>query len=362
MTNQKRRPTHENTAKATALWAIFLALALMSCMPPMHKISQRNPDLFEKESDRFVGRSQAPASAAPELFVRKKEIAIKKIDRPNETGSLFNPDDERNYLFTSTGPFNLGRFLTIKLASNRDGDGAKGAKGPGAGKGGGQGSGSGSGSGDGDALEQELLKALPELAPAAKGDPTLVKSFKMKIVHRFDNGDILAMAERTSTFGDQVHDTMVQARVPYDRLASGDPLTTEDLIDVKFNESRDGEIADRQSSGWEDEYSLRLSGFDEAKSKDALELEDKKKQLGEAKQKLETQIKTFGAERQQVAKQRADLLKKAAETDEKLKSSDDTIKEQKDKIEEQTKTIDQTTEEIKQLEEKPGDKKDGNKG
>lgn len=336
--------------------AALLVFATFGCMQQLHKISERNPDLFEKESDRFMGHGQPPPSTAPELFVRKQAIAIKKVERPNETGSLFNPDDERNYLFTSTGPFNIGRFLTIKLMSNRD-DGAGGKIGKTGGKGGGTGAGAASGSGsEGDALEQELLKALPELTPANKGDPSLVKAFKMKIVHRYDNGDVLAMTERTSGFGDQVHDTMVQARIPYDRLAAGDQLTTDDLLDVKFNESRDGEIADRASSGWEDEYSLRLSGFDEAKSRDALELEDKKHQLADAKDKLQTQIKTFGAERASVAKQRADLLKKQQDQEEKQKSDEEKLKEQQGKIEEQTKTIDEQTNQIKDLEEKPGDK------
>jgi outer membrane biosynthesis protein TonB len=91
-------------------------------------------------------------------------------------------------------------------------------------------------------------------------------------------------------------------------------------------------------------------------SRDALELEDKKRQLADAKDKLQTQIKTFGAERATVAKQRADLQKKAAEQEEKQKTDEEKLKDQQTKIEEQTKTIDEQNDQIKQLEEKPGDK------
>ena len=333
-------------------------LLLLACSPQMHTLSQRNPDLFEKESDRFVGRTTGPNEEAPKLFVRKREIALKKVDRPNETGSLFNPDDERNYLFSSQGPLTVGRFLPIRIvAGHGEQLPGKAGKKPTA-----AGGGSGSGSGSGDALTQELLKALPELTPAPGKESSALKDFKMKIVHRFDNGDVLAMTERSSQTGDQMSVTTVQARIPYDRLAAGDPLTTEDLLDVKFAESKDGEVLDRASSGWEDEYALRMSGFDEAKSKYAQEVDDKHKQLDEARGKLETQIKTFGNERVQVAKQREDLQKKSVAQDAKAKETQDQLKEKEAKIEEQTKTIEGQTEELKKLEEKPGDKKDATHG
>lgn len=345
---------HRNPA---ALLRAALAFAgFCACSPQVHTLSQRNPDLFEKESDRFVGRATGPGDEPPKLFVRKREIQVKRLDRPNETGSLFNPDDERNYLFTSQGPLNVGRFLDIRILAGRaeEKPGIAGKKPAGAG--------SSSGSGSGDALTQELLKALPELTPAAGKEGTALKDFKMKIVHRYDNGDVLAMAERSSQVGDQINQTTVQARIPYDRLAAGDHLTTEDLLDVKFTESRDGEVADRASSGWQDEYALRLSGFDEAKSKYAQEVDDKHKQLDEARGKLETQIKSFGNERAQMTKQREEILKKSAEQTSKAKEMEDQLKAKDGKIEDQTKTIEDQTNEIKKLEEKPGDKKEATNG
>ncbi len=347
--------------KPTSSWAlkaVLSALLLAACAPQMQKMSGRNPDLFEKESDRLEGRSRGNAPAhAPEMYVKEPHISVKNLDQPNESGSLFNPDDERNYLFTSSGPLNVGRFLKINVVSNRaDGKNDKNkAKPDGATKG--SAKDKKAEDAKADALEEELLKGIPSLAPAAKGDPALVKNFKMQIVHRFPNGDVLARVVRRSTTEDAAAELTAEARIPYDRLASGEELTTEDLLDVKFHENKESVVADRASSGWEDEYSLRLSGFNEAKSKMALELADQKQKLDEGTQKVNDKIKAFGAERRQFAKEREELNKKKAETENKVKGLED-------KVQEQQGTIDDQQTQIKDLtpDAKPGDSKEGNNG
>jgi hypothetical protein len=335
---------------------LCLLTLVLACVPQLHPISARNPDLFSKETDHLMGGSRGTGEVAPpELFVKQKRIAVAEADRPNETGSLFNPDNERNYLFTPTGPLNVGRFVKIQVVANRQGErkkdgtakgkdkdkdkekdkAGKGAK-AGAGKGDGDGKGDGKG---GDELEAELLKALPDLEPAEKGEIPLLKDFKMQIVHRYENGDVLAMLDRKSQYEDHTNEVTVQARIPYDRLASGDDLTTEDLLDVHMLQSHAGELADRHSSGWEDEYSLRLSGFSEAKSKVAMELEDQRKKLKEADEKAETKIKAFGEERRQFAKQRDELNQKKAAQDAKVLSLEDKVQEQKGTIDNQTEQL-----------------------
>lgn len=311
---------------------VTLTMGVVACAPQMNKISGRNPDLFDKESDKFEGRSRPIGSnTAPDLFVKERQIVIKDVDQANETGSLFNPDDDRNYLFASTGPQTVGRYLDINVVSNRA-DGAKKDK-PGAAKTPEEQKKEDLAKSQ-DEIQKELLAALPELNPAGTAtDPALIKGFKMRIAHRYSNGDVLAVMNRRSTSEDQIQDLNIETRIPYDRLSSGDPLTTRDLLDVKFRESGNGDTSDRTSSGWEDEYSLRLSGFDEAKSKAAQELTDKKRQLDEAAAKLETRIKSFGDERNQLSKQREDLQKKSVDQDEKVKTLEDKVKEQETIIE-----------------------------
>lgn len=329
--------------------AVALALALGACAPRINQISIRNPDLFEKESDRMSGVSRgATSQAAPEMYVKQRHPVIKDADHPNETGSLFNPDDERNYLFTTSGPQNVGRFLAINIIANRSKPtAASGVEAVGAAK----------PDPKGDDTEEELLKALPDLAPKKPGETSLMKNFKMQIVHRFPNGDVMARMQRRSQNEDQATEITAEARIPYDRLASGDDLTTDDLLDVNYVESGEGELIERSSSGWEDEYSLRMSGFNEAKSKMAAELVDQKKQLEDAKTGLETRIKTFGEERKQVAKQRDDFNKKTVETDAKVKTMADKIDDQKSTIEDQQKQLNDLS-----PENKPGDNKEGANG
>lgn len=344
--------------KISFLLGLALCAVVVGCFPQQTQISGRNPDLFQKENDQMQLRGRPIGeAAAPEIYVRQKNIAVRKADLPNESGSLFNPDDDRNYLFTAHGPFNVGRYLTVSLAGNRQAEKPKAVV-----NAGGPPSPEAKSEGPEDELEAELLKALPELAPAAGEDPSLLKTFKMKIVHRFENGDVMALTTRRSTVDGAGADLTVQARIPYGVLASGDDLTTGDLTEVRFTESKEGELAERHSSGWEDEYSLRMSGFDESKSRVAKEIDDKRKSLEETRDKLQTQIKSVGDERRKISKEREDMTKKRETLEGEQKELKTKVDDQSKTIEDQKKDIedkDKEIEELKGLDEKPGDKKEG---
>ena len=312
---------------------LLTALLLCRCTPDILKATTRNPDLFEKEGASLLRSGQVPASqAVPEIYVRQPNLEIKPLESPNETGSLMNLDDERNYLFSSAGPHKVGRFVTIKVASNikpkdkkteelkKDKDTPK------------------------DDIEKDLLEAIPELQPAEPGETRLIDDFKMKIMHRYDNGDVMVTMTRRSVHGDQAEDMTVTARLPYDRLMAGDALSTDDLLDVRLVSSKDGELVESRSSGWEDEYSLRLSGFREAKSKVAQELDDKRKKLEQARENLQNRVKTFGKEREQVAKQRDEMNKERTMLEEQRKALET-------KLDEQRKSLDNANEALKSKEE-----------
>jgi hypothetical protein len=164
----------------------------------------------------------------------------------------------------------------------------------------------------GDPLEEELLKDLPDLKPAKKDSVKLLKHLKMQVVHQFPNGDLMTRITRSSTNPDLQEDIVAEAKIPAERLASGDPITTDDLVDVTVSENHGGELVERRSTSWEDEYSLRLSGFTEAKSKAGLDLEDKRKELTEARDRLEQRIKAFSAEKKQFVTQRDQIKKEGS--------------------------------------------------
>lgn len=280
---------------------LILLTVLGGCARGLVNASSRSAG-FDKAGDMQVrSRDIGKPAAPPELYVHRKTLNVRPKSTKSENGSLFNPADERNFLFTSRGPIVEGRYVDIEVASNRldkkppSKDKGKAAPAAAAAKGG------------KDELDASIAKALPSLEPS-EADAVLLKRFKMKITHRFENGDVLAFMRRKSTLASEGSEISVQARIPYERIISGEPMSTNDLEEVEWVESQGGEIAERRSAGWEDEYTARLSGFNEARSKMAMDLEDKRKQLKDVKENLETRLKTFGSERQQMSKQREALL------------------------------------------------------
>jgi hypothetical protein len=274
-------------------------------------ISHREPlPVYASQKAGSPAVEPAAEEAPKDLFVRRKELRIRSTDPVNETGSLTDLKDPRAYLFGFDRPLEVGQFIDVKITSNRaEGQASADAQSSGAGPAAPQ----ADASGDAKttvkpAEESALLKALPSLEPAGKNKPVLLKNIKMQILERFDNGDALVMYRRRSLRDGQGAELAVTARLSAEALARSDQIGTIDLADIDWRESINGEIVERKSANWEDEYSLRLSGFDELKSKDALGLEEKREMLKSARDKLENEMKGFSQERAKLAKERATLL------------------------------------------------------
>lgn len=316
------------------------------CSPSVVKYSGRNPDLFQKPSDKLVGASRGidAEKQPPEVFIKEKKLVVKDLQTPNTTGSLFHNDHDGNYLFIPGSTGKVGRFITIQVKANRKIMDDNKQESPS------KNDSKNQPQDEKSPEEEELLKALPALEPKERGKVTLLKDFKMKIMHRFPNGDVLAKLERQSSSESDFHQTVVEARLPYDRLTSGEQLTTDDLMDVKYTEFMADETIKRQSSDWQDEYSLRLSGFNEAQSKIASDLADQKVKLGDAKQRLQDRIKSMGAERRQLAKMRDEYAQRKAESENKLKEAADKVEESEQIIEDQKGTIEEQQQKIQNIE------------
>ena len=354
---QHRSPWNLETKNSFLLISWFPVVFVFSCSPRMESISARDPGMFEKvESGPMEGfaRPLGDPVAPPEYYVKHTEVRAKAVSRGAETGSLFNPEDERNHLFAAM-PLHAGSVLVLKIASNRQGSapaspGAKsgkaksdsGDKGLTPGK-----------SGSGNEIEDALVKDLPDLAPADKSS-AVITQMNVEVTHVDENGDAHVIFRRRSVLGEQAHEIRFVAKVPYARIASGEQLSTKDLAGVEWIESSDGQIIERKSSGWEDEYSMRVSGFDEARSKSAMALEEKRKQLLDVRNRLDTRLKTFAEERAQMAKQREELLAKEKDKETRIADLQGTVEKQKDELE-RLKPSEET-------EAKLGDSKDGKNG
>lgn len=263
-----------------------------SCVSSPQKLQQGPARVFEKPGTSI---GKLPKRSSHDLYYKEKTVSIVPVEKPNTTGSLFNLEDERNYLFAARGPLTVGRFIDIKVGSVRVANAADGNK-------------KKEKAEDSDSsVESALLKALPNLEPKAE-DAVLIKRFKMKIAHRYANGDVLAVAQRTSEGDDDRSEISLQARIPYQNLISGKMLTTNDLTDVNMVENSDGEVIERRSSSWEDDYTMRMSGFSEAKSKVASRLDDQRQQLSKIRDQLRNRLISAGKERKQMANERNKLM------------------------------------------------------
>jgi DNA repair exonuclease SbcCD ATPase subunit len=263
-----------------------------------------------------------------EFYVKSSQIDIKEKKRTPSHGSLSSVDDPRSFLMPTPMPVRVGSVIEIKTSSNRlDAGSSADEKGKAKGK-------------DvvakadekNQKLEDELMKALPNLEPGTENRPSIVKSFNAKVIEVRENGDAVVSYHRQSIRSDQASDLLIRAVVPQEALSDRDNIKTTQLRDVAIRESLDGEVSDRVSENWEDEYTLRMSGFDEAKSKSAVALDSQKKQLQEARDKVVQQIKSLGQERNSMAKERNDLLDKKAKDDQKITELEKKVAEQDEEI------------------------------
>ena len=313
---------------------ISASVMISSCMTGTPRyISQREP-ASPPAAPQIISSAEPKNEKPLDLFVRQKDVKIRRKAPANETGSLTDLNDPRSYLFGFERPIEVGMFVDVKIASNRsdspsavgDSTGANNKPADAAAK-------------DPAAKEvavDELLKALPSLEPAPDNKPILLKSIKMQVLERFDNGDVLVMHRRRSIRDGQGADVTVTARVPAEALARVDSISTLDLADIDWRESFNGDVAERKSANWEDEYSLRLSGFDETKSKDALGLEEKRAQLKSVRDKLETEMKGFAGERSRLSSERSKLLESKAQDAAKISDLEKQNAELQKKVEELT--------------------------
>ena len=279
------------------------------------------PLLLQPENLKKIGYP-IPVQGPPKtVYVKQSQIDIKELDQKNNTGSLFNLADEKNDLYGNLNPDGVGRFVDVFIHLPRTKDGKDNKEGhlkEAALK-------------DGESHkrtpeEEELIKQFPELIPPEAENLRVQHFFKMQIMQKFPNGDVLAFYKRTSEAIDEYRSLAVSARIPYGEMVKTGELTTDDLCDVHFVQISPIDSMDRRSSNWEDEYSLRISRFHESQSREAAELALKRKDLNQLRQRMLDRLKAFGTERAQTAKQRDSLLderKKDAELIDKLKAKVD---------------------------------------
>ncbi len=322
--------------------------------------------ISKREPMPVVATQKVPSTEGPkiddarprDLFVRQKEIKIRRKAPVNDTGSLTDLNDPRAYLLGFERPIEVGSYVDVKMASNRvdtkssskeAGEDPAVADGKVAEAGGG---------GTDDA--KNILKSLPNLEPL-DGKAALMTSMKMEIMEKFENGDVLVMHRRRSMREGQASEIVVTSRLPSTALSRQDQLSTKDLVDVDWRESFDGEVAERKSANWEDEYTLRLSGFEESKSKQAMAVDEKRQELKTARDKFEKDLKQQIAERDKISKERASLMDEKEKASQKVSELTTENEELKKKLGESSEESSDAKDDKKDADKKSTDKKSAEK-
>ncbi len=321
---------------------LILISGVTACQTGVVPISQREY-LHEKEGKSPTLGHRRPIEEKSEprsqIYIKRESLALVPKETKNYTGSLFSLKNPDNLLFIEPPLGDIGDSIEVAIAVNRidkakpaakaDPNAAAPAALAGAVK-----------DKDKEAklLQDELIAALPKLEPGI-GDPKIPTSIRMQVVRKLENGDVIVEAARASQNEWEAHSIRAQARLPQNRLRAQKDISTADLADVQWTEAENGSITERESSLWEDEYTMRWSGFNEARSKSAIDLENKRKDMEKVKGRLQERIINLGKERGQIALERERVGKLRQEAEQKLNELNKQVEDKQTLIDQQKETI-----------------------
>lgn len=309
--------------KFVCLGIVSIFIGLISSCTGGKYLSQR-PIAEEVDSEgqrtELAARPVEPMNPRKEHYIKEKELKVKRRHKINDYGSLSQVDDKRSFLLADRPPIKIGDTLDIRLDSNKSDAPKAGATADPA------------STSAAKTNDDPLFKSVPTLDPAPDNTAVLVKRFKVKVIDVLEDGSLVVHHQRQSIRDGRANNVSVKAVLPMGTFTDPEAVVSSALQDVAFRESKDGDISERLSSQWEDEYTLRLSGFDEAESKSAIALEQKRKDLQDFRDRQLGQMKSMGQERQTMAKERNDYLEQKKVADEKIKKLDEELQDSKSEV------------------------------
>ena len=320
----------------------------MSCQTGVIPVSKR--DAFPVRTGEIYKKGRkikGPVSKSETIFKKKTKLDIYPVRNIDRDGSLFSTENPNNFLFYEKPPGHVGDILEVKVISSQAGQ---------------QDEGSNQATGDNsEKITDELIQALPQFTPDEKNASLKVSPyFKFKVDKRLANGDLLVSHTRLSETPDQANLVIIKSRIPAQVVLSQRSITTQDMQDIEWYQRADGEEFERYSLTWQDEYSLRLSGFEEVKSKYAKQLDDRKSDLKKISSQLRKRINSLRQEKMNFSRSRQKLLddqqnlnKNLSEYKGKIQDQQQTIDEQKSILKKQEKLI----EDLQGKGTSPGDEK-----
>lgn len=309
------------------------ALVISSCRSQrMVPHSQRVPMVPKPGHKNGVYRDLSRVDQQKPPSQEPLPVIIDKRDGSRDTGSLMDLRSDRNIVYPDIQPIKAGDTITLAVQSPRT---------PPAGAG---------GAGGAPAAAGEL--DLPELGPKNE-EAKPIEQLTMKVSQRLPNGNYIVQYRSESRTTREDNYTYVTAILDGRKRFNPDKLTTADLSEIHFRQ-KDGPKEDYElsSTGWLDEYTLRLSRFNQAKSRIALELEDKRKRLAKVRNSLKNRIQSFKKEREKVILSREKYRKKLAEQQQQSDAQAAELNKRDERIKELSTEIDDLKKQLNEAEAK----------
>lgn len=314
-------------------WLFVLQLTLLGSCSNFRTISSR-PLLVDPAGMVKAGRHPLRKQRSEQLYAKRRKVKITEKKASVDTGSLFVAANAKNDFYGAKRFDQLGRILDVAIVVSEDPRQSKDQ-------------GEKEASGDKAASsEDELISEFPELSPPKGKKRRLKSSLRMEIVQNFPNGDVLLAYRRSSDSDRENVAIVVEARLPYRSLADN-TVSSSDLYDISLVQHLGRDTIVRKSSGWEDEYTLRVSEFREAASQEALELETKRQHLKKLRQRMLDRLKSANRERQRSANEGEKLRKENSRIAKQIKDLQETIEAQRKEIQDKSSQLSPTEEEEK---------------
>lgn len=300
----------------------ILVMALGSCKTSVVPVSKRKPLLNKEGTKDGVFRDISAELDKKYIDRKNKKIIIKKNTTKKETGSLMDLVSDHNDYFPKDRALQVGDYIKVKIESPRK-----------KGKGSTKNQDEENPTDNQEGSKDELIRALPELGSPDK-KPSIIKYVTMKVWQKKPNGDYTLLYRTESHTPEKEKYTFFTANLKKEKRFEANSISTEDLSEINFRQNdQNSEDFEVQSTAWLDEYSLRLSGFNEAQSKFALDLEKKKEKLNRIKNDLRNKIVSFSKERQKVVKSRDKYRTLLEKQEEIQKNHQDSLKNKENEIE-----------------------------
>lgn len=318
------------------IFTLFVFFHLYSCGTSRSVPKELPPPIGVKETslEKKSFFDLSTQSNGEQLFFKKRNIVLKETDKSDKSGSLYELDNVKNDLYGSMKPDRIGRIVDVALILPEGYQQEKKEEKP-------------TKEDAGEVLESSIMSQFPDLQPPDSGELKIKDKIKMRIAQRFSNGDLMIVYHRESKSDQEVKAMNITARVAYQNLVSLGGITSEDLFDVNFKQTirnrdddgllnkddglldKDEDLAniERYSNNWELEYTLRVSGFSEAKSKAAMDLEDKRKALVRIRKGLIERLKSIQVEREKSRKQQNKITSEKNEIQNRLNELEKQVEE-----------------------------------